>query len=54
MDCSTYMTNPALCGYKLCNLQYRNDVDTDNRYKVEPIYAEDSCKFSDLWAKELK
>lgn len=39
MDSYTYMSNRALCGFKLSNLQYRNEVDTDNRYKIKPIYA---------------
>jgi hypothetical protein len=34
------MTNPGQVGFKLCNLQYRNDVDTDNRYKRKVIYAD--------------
>ena len=39
MDSYTYILNRAMCGYKLCNLQYRNEMDTDNRYKIKPIYA---------------
>ena len=40
MDCLDYFTNNALVGFKLCNLQYRNEVDTDNRYKLKPIYVD--------------
>lgn len=40
MDSYAYMTNPAQVGFKLCNLQYRNDVDTDNRYKRKVIYVD--------------
>ena len=39
MDSYTYMSNRAMTGFKLSNLQYRNEVDIDNRYKVKPIYA---------------
>ena len=40
MDAFTYMTDPMQVGFKLCNLQYRNDVDTDNRYKRKVIYVD--------------
>jgi hypothetical protein len=40
MDSFAYMTNPAQVGFKLCNLQYRNEVDTDNRYKRKVIYVD--------------
>ena len=40
MDSFVYMTNPAQVGFKLCNLQYRNNVDTDNRYKRKVIYVD--------------
>jgi hypothetical protein len=40
MDAFAYITNPAQVGFKLCNLQYRNDVDTDNRYKRKVIYVD--------------
>lgn len=41
MDSLTYMRNPALVGFKLCNLQYRNNVDCDNQFKVEPLWREE-------------
>lgn len=41
MDALEYMTNKGCVGYKLSNLQYRNEVDCDNRYKFEPLYTED-------------
>ena len=46
IDAYNYMTNESFNGYKLSNLQYRNDVDADNRYKKAPIYAEDIGELS--------
>lgn len=40
-DTVDYISNPFFVGYKLSNLQYRNDVDTDNRFKTQPIYGLD-------------
>ena len=39
-DLYDYITNRSYVGYKLCNMQYRNEVDTDNRYKKAPICME--------------
>ncbi len=41
MDSLTYMANPYMVGFKLCNLQYRNTVDCDNQFKVEPLWRDE-------------
>ena len=40
MNLYSYIANKNMVGYKLCNLQYRNEVDADNRYKKAPICME--------------
>ena len=59
MNCYEYMVGTQYTGFKLCNLQYRNEVDTDNRYKIKTIYpieldykdALDCWPKSDGWYK---
>ena len=37
-----YIENPFFVGAKLSNLQYRNDVDIDNQFRIPEIYSEGS------------